>query len=390
LRNPKVTPAQMVASAAQRLSERCDGRHILAIQDTTVVKSSGGGGLYLHACIALDADDGALLGLAGGQFLQREAGRKDKRRDMPIHAKESQRWLNGADDAARACAGARELTLIADRESDIFAAFAWRPAGAHMIVRAAQDRGLEDGERLFALTDALPEAGRTMLDLPAKPGRSARQAELALRFSQIAVKRPQNSPDKDLPASQSLHIVDVREVDPPAGERIHWRLLTTYPVADLRAALRVVELYRRRWAIEQLFRTMKTQGFDIEGLRIEDDVPRCNLVMAALIAAVTVQQLVHARDGANSQGQLRPVLDAFEEADIPFIEAISATLEGKTQRQMNPHPKRSLAYASWVCARLGGWTGYYGKPGPVVMLEGWFQLQAAIYGARIAKDIHDV
>ncbi len=31
-----------------------------------------------------------------------------------------------------------------------------------MIVRAAQDRGLEDGKRLFALTDALPEAGRTM------------------------------------------------------------------------------------------------------------------------------------------------------------------------------------------------------------------------------------
>jgi hypothetical protein len=32
---------------------------VLAIQDTTVVKSSGGGGIYLHACIALDAQDGA-------------------------------------------------------------------------------------------------------------------------------------------------------------------------------------------------------------------------------------------------------------------------------------------------------------------------------------------
>jgi hypothetical protein len=390
LRNPKVTPGQMVASAAGRLNERCDGRHVLAIQDTTVVKSSGGGGIYLHACIALDAQDGALLGLAGAEFLQREAGRKAIRRDLPIHAKESQRWLNGAQDAARACAGARELTLIADRESDIYAAFAWRPTGAHMIVRAAQDRGLEEGERLFAYTDALPAAGHTTLDLPAKPGRSAREAKLAVRFGCIEIKRPANSPDTDLPASQSLSIVDLREVEPPAGEAIHWRLLTTYPIADLRAALRIAELYRRRWGIEQLFRTMKTQGFDIEGLRIEDDVPRCNLVMAALVAAVTVQQLVHARDGATSQGQLRPIIDAFDEDNIPIIEAMSAKLEGKTQKQMNPHPKRSLAFASWVCARLGGWNCYYGKPGPVVMLEGWFQLNAAIYGAKIFKEAYDV
>ena len=50
-------------------------------------------------------------------------------------------------------------------------------------------------------------------------------------------------------------------------------------------------------------------------------------------------------------------------------------LEGKTDRQKNPHPKGSLAYATWVCARLGGWTGYYGKPGPVVLPQGWLELQ---------------
>jgi hypothetical protein len=380
LRNAKVTPQEMVLSSAARLGRRCEGRHVLAIQDTTVVKSEGGGGLYLHACLAVDADDGAILGLAHAQFLKREEGRKAQRRGLPTAAKESQRWLDGADHAARACTAARQMTIIADRESDIYAAFALRPAGAHMVVRAAQDRSLDDGGRLFAMADALPEGGRTRLDLPAKPGRAARAATLAVRFTRVEMKRPRNSIDKGLPETLSLHFVDLREVDPPAGETIHWRLVTTYPVADLREALGVAELYRRRWAIEQLFRTMKTQGFDIEGLRIEDEVPRCNLVMAALIAAVTVQQLVHARDGADAQGRLRPIIDAFDEDDVPLIEALCAKLEGKTQRQKNPHPKRSLAYASWVCARLGGWTGYYGKPGPVVMLEGWFEFQAAKRG----------
>ena len=182
----------------------------------------------------------------------------------------------------------------------------------------------------------------------------------------------------------------MREVDPPAGENIHWRLLTTRPVADLREALEVADLYRRRWAIEQLFRTMKTQGFDIESLQIEDDVPRRNLVMATLVAAVTVQQLVHARDGADAQGRLRPVTDAFDPDDIPLLEALCASLEGKTQRQKNPHPRASLAYAAWVCARLGGWTGYYGKPGPVVMLQGWFEFKAAKRGVAAMKETKDV
>lgn len=166
--------------------------------------------------------------------------------------------------------------------------------------------------------------------------------------------------------------------------------MTTHPVANLIEALQVGDVYRRRWAIEQLFRTMKTHGFDIESLRIEADAPRGNLVMAALVAAVTVQQLVHARDGADAQGRLRPIVDAFDEDDIPLVEALCAKLEGKTARQKNPHPKGSLAYASWVCARLGGWTGYYGKPGPVVMLHGWLQFQAAKRGVAAMKESGDV
>ena len=86
--------------------------------------------------------------------------------------------------------------------------------------------------------------------------------------------------------------------------------------------------------------------------------------------------LVRERDGAAG----RPATDLFEADEQPIIEAISASLEGKTARQNNPHPAGKLAYAAWVCARLGGWTGYYGKPGPVVMLHGRLRLEAMIEG----------
>ena len=41
----------------------------------------------------------------------------------------------------------------------------------------------------------------------------------------------------------------------------------------------------------------------------------------------------------------------------------------KTEKQKNTYPKGTLAFVAWVFARLGGWTGYYGKPGPIVMLR---------------------
>lgn len=54
-----------------------------------------------------------------------------------------------------------------------------------------------------------------------------------------------------------------------------------------------------------------------------------------------------------------PALTVFAEPEIDTIEALVPTLEGKTDRQKNPHPSRSLARASWVIARLDGWNCYY-------------------------------
>lgn len=376
LRNPLVTTEEMLAEAARRTSERCQGRDVMVIQDTTVVRSKGGGGDYLHAAIALDVDDDAILGAVEAHFLSRQSGRKAERRSLPIEEKESFRWLETTDQTASVCAGARRITVVCDREGDIYEAFALRPPEVDLLVRSAQDRSLGDGGQLFAALDALPEAARADLDLPAKPGRAARTARLAIRFATMELSRPDRGFRAGLPAMLPVHLVDVREVDPTPGKPpIHWRLLTTRPVENVAEAWKIVDLYRRRWAIEQLFRTLKTKGFDIEGLKIADSEPRNKLITATFIAAVTIQQLVHARDGG--PGPLRPAIDAFDAQDLPVIEAYCAKLEGKTERQKNPHPKGSLAYASWVCARLGGWTGYYGKPGPIVILDGWLQLQAA-------------
>ncbi len=197
----------------------------------------------------------------------------------------------------------------------------------------------------------------------------------------MRLRRPVHGADPALPATLDLTLVDVRETTPPAdGKPVHWRLLTTHAVGEVGEARRIIALYRQRWTIEEFFRTLKTAGFDIEAADIAEPQAMINLVAAAAIAAVTVKQLVQARDGDTRQR----LADAFEPDDAPVLEAVSAKLEGKTQRQRNPHPKGSLAFAAWVIARLGGWTGYYGKPGPKVMRIGLTEFNAIKYGFTLS------
>ena len=382
LHNPAVTVSEMVATAGVRTCSQAAGRYVLAIQDTTMVRSAVDGlGVALHPVIAVDAIDGTVIGLVDAGFFTRKGGQRDGRRERDFAQKESRRWLEGAEHAAElAAAGAACVTVVEDREGDIYEDFACKPAGVEMLVRAGQDRRLEDGSRLFAKPEMLPEAGRMSVDLPAAPGRPARAAVLALRFCPVEIARPKHrkrAAAAALPKSVALTLVEAHEIDPPAdGTAAHWRLLTTHSVNDVADARRIVGFYRQRWTIEQLFRTLKTKGFNVEALRQAEDGPFEKLVAASLIAAMTVLQLVRERDGIGK----RPLEDAFDPEDRFALEAISADLEGKTARQKNPHPRGSLAFASWVFARLGGWTGYYGKPGPVVMLQGLFRFQAIKHG----------
>jgi len=384
LRNAKVSVGEIVAEARAGTAGRVAGRHVLAIQDTTSLRDDGGQhSIQAHPTIAVDSESGALLGLVHAEMLVRNGGQRGRRKSRAFADKESRRWLSGAEAAGGLCA-ARCVTVVSDREGDIYDAVALKPDGVELVIRVAQDRALEGGARLFAHLSDQSEAGRFTVDLAARPGRAARQAVLALRFCAAAIKRPCNRRGPcALPASVPMTLVEAREVDPPPGVvPAHWRLLTTHAVDDVATARWITGLYRRRWVIEELFRTLKTKGFDIERVGIAEG-PFEKLAAAALVAAISVLQLVQGRDGAAN----RPLEDVFEPDEQAALEAISTELEGKTEKQKNPHPRGTLAFTAWVCARLGGWTGYYGKPGPVVMLRGLHQFRAVQHGWVLAQHV---
>jgi len=102
-------------------------------------------------------------------------------------------------------------------------------------------------------------------------------------------------------------------------------LLTSHTATSFAEARRITGYYRQRWTIEQLFRTMKTKGFDIEAVRVAEGGPFENLATATLIAAIEVLSLVRDRDGEAG----RPMTDVFDADEQPIIAAVSASLKAR-------------------------------------------------------------
>ena len=405
LANDKVTPEQLIASACARTGTMVVGRrHVLAIQDTTELnyqahagRVSGLGrvgngsdvGMFLHPLLVVDASEGACLGLAHIHHWIRTGKASPDYRKLPIEDKESYRWLEVAEAGKKCLSEAAMVTIVADRESDIYEEWARIPdERTHLLTRACRDRTLATGDKLYARIAAQPAQGTHHFDVPARPGkRSAHPATLEVRFGRVTIVRPAACSDKNAPKQIELSVVDVKELPSSVvGNEgpIHWRLLTTHRVTCLADALQCVDWYRQRWHIEQLFRTLKKQGLNLESSQVETAEGLTKLACLALQAAVRTLQLTLARDGHNAV----QAADVFDADEIEVFQRILPTLEGTTQKQKNPHRAGSLAQAAWIIARLGGWKGYASeaKPGPITMLRGLQRAEAICQGWKLATE----
>jgi len=312
--------------------------------------------------------------------------KEDDYQSLPIEEKESHRWLATPLAARPFLSAAALVTVIADREGDIYELFARLPdAKTHVLVRAAHDRALgAAGERLLSKIAAEPEAGRLIVSVPGRPGRTAREATLSVRFCPVVLRQPARGTDRRDPPSIALNLVEARKIDPPPSEEpIVWRLLTTHAASTLAEAAWIIDLYRYRWIVEQLFRMLKSQGLDLEDSFLSDGDALERLAATGLIAASGVMQLVQGRGEAGSGLSAARV---FSPAEISVIEALVRKFESKTEKQRNPHPRHSLAWAGWCIARAGGWNGYATErpPGPLTFARGLRRFHAIAEGFRLA------
>jgi len=398
--NERVTVENVIEGWSEQTREAVCGRHVLAIQDTSEIKFSttpddgrelgkiGKGnifGVLLHAMMAVDAETGSCLGLAGGKVWTRKDDVKVPHAQRNLSDKESERWLTTAEQAKQVLAGARMITVINDREGDFYAHWARTPADrVHLLSRVMHDHALVDGRTLRQAVKRVPFSAKAVIDLPRRMDRGPRKAHVELRFGSVVLRRPKNTVEKDLPASVRLNFIEVIEQHPPKGaEPIHWLLLTTHAVTSVSDAWQIVAWYKQRWIIEQFFRSMKSQGLQIEDSQLQTAIRLIKLVAIAAKAAAVVIQLVQARNGADSL----PAGFAFSAEEVEVLETINKNLQGKTELQKNPHRKHTLAWAAWVIAKLGGWSGYasHRPPGPITIHNGLAQFQVLVRGWRLQQ-----
>ena len=373
----------------QRLRKQGE-RLVLAVQDTTtfnfnrhkhtqglgVLEDNHTTGFFAHTTLAV-SPSGIPMGLLDQQVWSRphnpHSGRKDNaHRALPITEKESMKWLTGLRGSLEPQPAWQTVT-ICDREADIYELFQEaHNLGAGFIVRAVRDRKLENDSGLKAVLLQLPCLLQFKLQLERHDGQTARQAQVELRYTTLALKPPKNrnAANTAFPLSSlSVQVIEVLEKTPPQGiAALHWILLTNLPIENVETAQKWVRFYGYRWLVERFHFVLKSGGCHFEGsqLRTFEALTRF-LALCSAVAWRILWITYHARQTPDA-----PCTSVLTD---PEWQALSAYMTG------SPHPLSkppNLRQATRWIGQLGGFIGRKqdGQPGVKVLWRGWQTFQS--------------
>ena len=191
LRTGKVTEDRIIAPAAVTTSSRGGGLHVLSIPETTSFRDDGRGhGLVGHATLAVEAEQGTLLGLLDAQLMERREEDPKPAPGRSFRERQSYRWMASMQRSEALLQEAAMVTVVADWEADIYEMFACRPGSVEVVIRASHDRVVEGGAgKLFACLEECPSDEHEVV-LAARPRQGKRTARLAVRFGSTTLRHP--------------------------------------------------------------------------------------------------------------------------------------------------------------------------------------------------------
>jgi hypothetical protein len=398
LENERTTLEAITASMSSHCGDAVKGKVVLSIQDTSEInlykhknriKHDGsvgltnapknGLGFMIHPSLIVDAVNGFPYGFGHVHVYNRSLEReptetKDRHayKSLSIEQKESNKWLLSSQAVKNTLNEADTVIIVQDREGDIYEQFATIPdENTHLLIRAKSDRSLPEGRKLFNKVSTCPVKGNYTLEIEGdkRKGQKKRTAQMEVRFTEVEIKNNSRTA-QDVCETVNLWCIEAKETGLDKG--ICWRLLTTLPVTCIEYALMIIEWYSWRWMIEEVFRLLKKEGFDIESSELGTGMAIKKLTLFILDAIIKMFQMRIAYS-EDEEGQI-PASITFDPQEEECLQRECERLEGKTAKQKNPYPKSSLRYATWVIARLGGWKGYASERPPGLTTL-WFGLK---------------
>lgn len=411
LQNERVSEDDIVDNLSANCKAACKDKYVVCIQDTTEVNLSShsnrirkddyigttnansvkGLGFLLHPSLVLDAAEGIPYGYANVKVWNRSLEFKSKHErkynSLPIEEKESYKWLEVSNNTKSALKDVvKGMVIIQDREGDIYEQFALIPdEQTDLLIRARTNRTLKDTTKLFSCLSDQPAAGHYEIVVDGKAGRKKRTARIEVRYKKVELLKTAGT-SKGVAPVVGLYLIEAKEIGYNGTDKICWRLLCTIDIQNVEMAKMCIAWYSWRWMIEEVFKILKKEGYNVEASELEyaSSVRKMCLMIMEVIIKLFLMRLAYAEPEVALSADT-----CFTEEEQGFLEHQITHLEGKTEKQKNPYKTKDLKRYVWVIARLGGWKGYESKrhPGITTLWIGMKYFKAAMQGWQIMRNV---
>jgi hypothetical protein len=395
----------VMAPHVEATVERCEKEGVvLVVHDTTEFSfatddaredlgylSGGARGFDAHFALAVSPEGtGVPLGVLGVlPHTRAKSSRKPgeprvKKPQRPRHELEADRWRKLAVSTEQLIAASTRKVHIMDSAADSYPLFCELIGeNIRFVIRGHYDRFLEGKTRLSEHLGAIESRMFREVPISARKGgtkkhvkrgnitRNARQATLHIKATSLELPRPLH--DKESSPSISLNVVQVREENAPEGTTpVEWTLLTTEPIESPDAAERVVDMYRARWRIEELFKALKT-GCAYESRQL---MSLHSLLNALAVLTPIAWRLLVLRHLSRVAHEV-PATDILTPEQVIVLRAIS-----KRVRLGSAPTVQDVLYA---IAGLGGHLKNNGPPGWQTIWAGFTTFEVSVDAWRAAR-----
>lgn len=411
LQNERVSEDDIIRNMSGNCKQACKGKYVVCIQDTTEINlyshkgrikkdayigttafhKDKGLGFYIHPSLVLDAVQGTPYGFADVKIWSRSGEFQTKYerhyKSLPIEEKESYKWLEVSQNTADALQGiAAGIVIVQDREGDIYEQFARVPKpGIDLLIRARSNRRLTNKAKLYDYISEGPAQGSYTIPVENCGNRKKRAANIEIRYKEVEIANPARVAE-GTPKSLKLWAIEAGESGYSGEDKICWRLLTTIPIENIDTAKACIEWYSWRWTVEEVFKILKKEGYNIEASELEyaSSIRKQSLMIMEVCIKLFLMRLAYAEPEQEIEAS-----SCFTMQEQEVLEHYIIKLEGKTDKQKNPHKEKKLKRYVWVIARLGGWKGYESKrhPGITTLWTGLGRFKDAMEGWLLTKDV---
>ena len=328
-------------------------------------------GIVMHWTLAL-TPLGEPLGIADLQLWTREKNPRkislSAHQKKPIEEKESMKWIQ-AVESIYDNVGDCDPVWVTDREGDVYEHInTVISRGYNFVVRCNNDRiiGEEEGLLKERIRSA-PILSRQKLEINVNKKKLELSVNIQVCECELIAGRKINSYE----GCKDHHISVVRVSDDDGY--FEWILLTSLDINSVEEALEVISIYKNRWKIEEIHKTLKS-GFRAEQLTLNSSFKLQKAIALLLPCAIEVYRMLQ-KQKREPENLASSVLT---KTNIKILCKLN-------KRKSDYIPTYKEAWL-WI-GYLGGFRGSKNSapPGQITFWRGWRKLMDMTKGAELLE-----